>query len=127
MGELNEVSKVVRLTLIRIGIKCDLIGFSYLSVAIEMVVEEPMLVYNLNKLFEKVAKVCNAKSAFRVEANIQNAISFTYNQKGFNSVNDLFGMEVFKSGHKPTTAEIIKLVSEYYLMGLYKRNGCGLF
>lgn len=120
MEDNKEVQRIIKLTLIRLGIKCDLVGFSYLVHAVEVAIEQPMLVYNLKKLFAIVAKKCNVENPFRVEANIQNAITLTFNTKGFSSVNDLYGMEVFKPNYKPTTAEIIKLVAEYYNLGLYK-------
>lgn len=116
----NEIEKIVKLTLIRIGIKCDLVGFSYLAKAIEFAIEDPMQVYNLKGLFADVAKFYNVKNPFRVEANIQNAITFTFNSKGFGVFNDLFKMDVIKGNYKPTTAEVIKLIAEYYEMGLYK-------
>ena len=120
MEDNKEVQRIIKLTLIRLGIKCDLVGFSYLVHAVEVAIEQPMLVYNLKKLFAIVAKKCNVENPFRVEANIQNAITLTFNTKGFSSVNELYGMEVFKPNYKPTTAEIIKLVAEYYNLGLYK-------
>lgn len=120
MEDNKEVQRIIKLTLIRLGIKCDLVGFSYLVHAVEVAIEQPMLVYNLKKLFVIVAKRCNVENSFRVEANIQNAITLTHNTKGFSSINDLYGMEVFKPNYKPTTAEIIKLVAEYYNLGLYK-------
>ena len=120
MEDNKEVQRIIKLTLIRLGIKCDLVGFSYLVHAVEVAIEQPMLVYNLKKLFVIVAKRCNVENPFRVEANIQNAITLTHNTKGFSSINDLYGMEVFKPNYKPTTAEIIKLVAEYYNLGLYK-------
>lgn len=120
MEDNKEVQRIIKLTLIRLGIKCDLVGFSYLVHAVEVAIEQPMLVYNLKKLFAIVAKKCNVENPFRVEANIQNAIALTFNTKGFSSINDLYGMEVFKPNYKPTTAEIIKLVAEYYNLGLYK-------
>lgn len=120
MEENKEIQRIVKLTLIRLGIKCDLVGFSYLVHAVEIVIQQPMLVYNLKKLFAIVAKKCNVENPFRVEANIQNAITLTFNTKGFSSLNDLYGMEVFKPKYKPTTAEFIKLVAEYYTLGLYK-------
>ena len=118
--DIKEMQRIIKLTLIRIGIKCDLMGFSYLTHSVEVAVENPMLIYNLKNLFKVVAKRCGVKNPFRIEANIQNAISLTHNTKGFSSFNDLYGMEVIKPKYKPTTAEVIKLVAEYYNLGLYK-------
>lgn len=116
----NEVEKIVKLTLIRIGIKCDLVGFSYLSKAIELVIRTPSKLYNLSKLFDEVAAIYSVKNPFRVEANIQNAITQTFNTKGLQKVNDLYKMKIFDEKYKPTTAEMINLIVEYYNLGLYK-------
>lgn len=118
----NEVEKVVKLALIRIGIKCDLVGFSYLSKSIELVIETPSKLYNLSKLFDEVAKIFEVKNSFRVEANIQNAITQAYNTKGLQAVNELYGMKIFDAKYKPTTAEMINLIVEYYNLGLYKQS-----
>lgn len=120
MEDKIDMQRIIKLTLIRIGIKCDLVGFSYLVNAVELAIEDPMLVYNLKKLFVLLAKRHNIQNPFRVEANIQNAITLTYNTKGFSSINEIYGIEIFKPNYKPTTAEIIKLVAEYYNLGLYK-------
>lgn len=116
----NELEKVITITLIRIGIKCDLVGFSYLAKAVEYVIEDAKLAYNLKLLYQKVADDFEVKNPFRVEANIQNAITMTYNTKGFDSLNSIFGMQVVLPGHKPSTAELITLVAEYYNLQLYK-------
>ena len=120
MEKIEELHKKIKLVLIRIGIKCDLTGFTYLMYAVELAIEQPMLVYNLRNLFAELTKRCGAKSAFRVEANIQNAINVAYNSKGFGYINEMYGMEILKRKYKPTTAEIIKLVAEYISLGLYK-------
>lgn len=120
MKENDEMQRVIRVTLIRLGIKCDLIGYSYLADAIQLVAQEPTLTYDMQKVFQSVAEKYSAKSAFRVEANIQNALTQAFNTKGFGYINKLYGMEILKPKYKPTTAEFIKLVAEYVNLGLYK-------
>lgn len=120
MENLSEMQRIIKLTLIRLGIKCDLIGFSYLEQAIAVAIEQPMLIYNLKNLFAVVAKICEVENPFRVEANIQNAITFTFRANGLKEMNELYGMEIFKPNYKPTTAEVIKLVAEYYCLDLHK-------
>ena len=115
----KEIEKVVKLTLIRIGIKCDHVGFTFLTQSVKEVIANPELIHDLRRLFTIVAEKCGAKDFFRVEANMHNAIAFTYKTKGFGK---LYGMEVLKAEHKPTTAEVIRLVAEYYSLGLYKND-----
>ncbi len=116
----KNVEKIVKLTLIRLGVKCDLIGFTYLAKSILIAIERPLLVYNLKTLFKEVAESCGVTNPFRIEANIQNAINSTYKYKGWTSFNDLYGVEVFKPNYKPTTAEVIMLIAEYYKLGMYE-------
>lgn len=116
----KDKERVVKLALIRLGFKCDLVGFSYLAKSIEIVIDTPTKLYNLSKLFDEVAALFNVKNPFRVEANIQNAITQVYNAKTLAGFNDLYGMLIFKKYYKPTTAEVINLVAEYYSLGLYK-------
>ncbi|MBP3431589.1 MAG: hypothetical protein J6K39_01900 [Clostridia bacterium] len=118
----QEIEKIVRLTLIRIGIKCDHTGFTYLEHAIKEVIENPKLLRNLRSLFTIVARQCGASSAFRVEANIHNSLVVTQKRHGFDFINTIFGFQVVKPGQRPTIGELIKLVAEYYTMGLYKHN-----
>lgn len=117
----NEREKILKLMLIRIGIKCDFVGFTYLLYSVEFVIDQPNLLHDFHTLFSKVAERCGLESAFRVEANIQNAIKYTHLKKGFGAINELFGMEVLRPNYKPMTAELIKLCAEYYHMGLYKQ------
>ena len=118
----KEKDKIVKLTLIRIGIKCDHVGFTFLVQAVKEVIDNPELIHDLRKLFSIVAEKCGAKDFFRVEANMHNAIVFTYKTKGFGFINKLYGMEVLSPERKPTTAEIIRLVAEYYSLGLYSND-----
>jgi len=120
MEDCSEIEKIIKLTLIRIGIKCDMVGFVYLEKAIEFVIESPFYVYNLKDLFKKVAEYFGVQNSYRVEANIQNAISATYDLRGFDAINEIFHMEVFEPKRKPSTAELIKLIAEYYKLKLYE-------
>ena len=118
----KEKDKIVKLTLIRIGIKCDHVGFTFLVQAVKEVIENPELIHDLRRLFTIVAQKCGAKDFFRVEANMHNAIVFTHKTKGFGFINKLYGMEVLSPERKPTTAEVIRLVAEYYSLGLYTND-----
>ena len=119
-AEKKEREKIIKLLLIRIGIKCDFVGYTYLVHSVQQVIDNPKLLYDLRALFAIVAKDCEEPNPFRVEANIQNAIKYTYSKKGFEAINELYGMQVLRSDHKPTTAEMINLCAEYYRLGLYK-------
>ena len=75
--EQKEREKIIKLLLIRVGIKCDFVGYTYLAHSVQTVIDNPKLLYNLRALFAIVAKECGEPNPFRVEANIQNAIKYT--------------------------------------------------
>lgn len=119
--ELEKIRKVVKFALIKIGIRCDLVGFSYLCVAIELVILNPNLSHNLCKgLYKEVGKAFNVKKQTCVERNIRHAIENTYINKNFSELNKLLHSELYSIQDKPTAGELIKLVAEYYNLGLYK-------
>lgn len=121
--ELSNMRKVIKLALIRIGIRCDLIGFSYLCYAIELVILEPELIHCLCKdLYIKVSKKFDVKKDNCVERSIRHAIENTYVNKSFAELNKMFKMQLYTIDDKPTAGELIRLIAEYYNLELYKSN-----
>lgn len=119
--ELLNMRRIIKLTLIRIGIRCDLIGFSYLCLAIEMVVQNPKLIHNLCKgLYIEVGKRFDTSKENCVERSIRHAIENTYINKSFAELNKMFKTQLYTIDDKPTAGELIRLVAEYYNLGLYK-------
>lgn len=118
--DLEKARKIIRLTLIKIGIRCDLNGFSYLCYAIELVIQNPKLGHNLCKgLYVEVGKKYeNEKSC--VERSMRNAIENTYINKSFTELNRMFNTHFYTVTYKPTPGEFIRLIAEYYTLGLYK-------
>ncbi len=121
--ELLEMRKVITMTLIQIGIRCDLRGFNYLRYAIELVIQDPSLIYGVCKgLYVKVGEHFNIEKPTNVERNIRHAIDNTFLFKNFESLNKLIGENLFTIKDKPTVGELIRLVAEYYNFGLYKKQ-----
>ncbi len=120
--ELSTIRKIIKLTLIRIGIRCDLIGFSYLCYAIELVILNPNLIHSLCKdLYTKVSEKFDVKKDSCVERSIRHAIENTYINKSFAELNRMFKMQLYTVDEKPTAGELIRLVAEYYNLGLYTK------
>lgn len=123
-ADLHDARRIIKLTLIKIGIRCDLIGFSYLCYAVELVIQEPQLIHNLcNGLYEEVCKRFDVEKKSCVERSIRHAIDNTYNCKSFAELNKMFNIELYSINDKPTAGELINLVAEYYNLGLYKTDG----
>lgn len=125
--DIFKVRKIIKMTLIKIGIRCDLIGFSYLCYAVELVIKNPMLIHKLCKgLYIEVGRKFQIENENCVERSIRHAIDNTYNLKSFQELNKMFGTELYSIYDKPTAGELIKLVAEFYNLGLYKEflTGC---
>lgn len=119
--ELHSMRRIIKLTLIRIGIRCDLVGFSYLCSAIELVIQNPKLIHNLCKgLYIEVSRKFDASKENCVEHSIRHAIENTYIYKSFTELNRMFKTQLYTIDDKPTAGELIRLVAEYYNLGLYK-------
>ena len=119
MEQSDEMEKIIRLALIKIGIKCDLKGYFYLTKAIKLVIDDPLLVFDMKSVYKKIAQIYKLKDCYRVEANVLNAINYMFESHGIEGINALFKMEILKSDRKPNVAEFIQLICEYYSLGLY--------
>lgn len=119
----SELRRIIKMALMETGIRCDLTGFTYLCTAIELVIEKPELCHHLCKgLYAEVGKVHSIENECCVERSIRHAIDATFNQKTFEGINKMFGMELFSAYEKPTAGELIRLIAEYYNLGLYNKD-----
>lgn len=121
--ELEKMRKIIKMTLIRIGVRCDFIGFSYLCYAIELVILQPELIHNLCKgLYVKVGEKFGTEAENNVERSIRHAIENVFICRNFSELNKMFNTILYKINDKPTAGEFIKLIAEYYNLGLYKND-----
>lgn len=121
--ELKTMQKIVKLALIRIGIRCDHIGFSYLCYGVELVVKDPELLKNLCKgLYVKIGEKFQVTKSSSVERSIRTAIDNTFINHTYEELNKMFKATLYTIKDKPTASELIRLVAEYYLLGLYKED-----
>ena len=113
--ELLDMRRIIKLALIRIGIRCDLIGFNYLCFAIELVILKPSLIHNLCKgLYLAVGQKFKIENENCVERSIRHAIENTYINKSFAELNKMFKTQLYTINDKPTVGELIRLVAEYF-------------
>ncbi len=120
--DLNNARRVIKLALIKIGIRCDLLGFSYLCYAAELVIEKPNRIHKLcSCLYKEIAEKFSS-SENCVERGIRHVIEITYLNKGFMELNRMFNIPLYTLDSKPTAGELIRLVSEYFVLGLYKQD-----
>lgn len=121
--QLENIRKIIKLAYIRIGIRCDLVGFGYLCYGTEKVIQNPDLIHNLcNGLYVEIANQFEADKVTSVERSIRHAIDNTQESKSFGELNNMFKTLLYTVNEKPTVGELIRLVAEYYLLGLYKED-----
>lgn len=120
MENIEDIRKITKLALLKIGMRCDFSGFNYLSYAIELVIQNPELINSLcTNLYVKIGEHFGVKNISCVERSMRHAISNIEKKKGFGSLNDMFNANLFEKGSRPTAGELIRLMAEYYNTGLY--------
>lgn len=119
----DDVIKILKHTLIKMGVRCDMIGFEYLCCAVKLVIERPELIHRLcNGLYVQVAKEFEGTKTGCVERSIRHIIETTYINRGFMSLNKMFKTDIYSINDKPTAGEFINLLAQYYNLGLYKED-----
>ena len=119
--EMFLMNKVITLTLIKIGIRCDLIGFSYLCSAIKLAILNPHMLRKICKnLYVAVGQEHNVEKTNNVERSMRHAIDNAFVNQNFSEINKMFNTILYNADEKPTVGELITLVSDFYTLGLYK-------
>lgn len=119
--KLAEMRRIIKLTLLKIGIRCDLVGFVYLAYAIEQVIQNPNLMKNLcGNLYVQISEKFGVSTPNRIERSIRHAITICGKLHNFDELNNLFKTKIYSKDNKPTAGELIKLLSDFYNLGLYK-------
>ena len=114
------MEKIIKLALIRAGIRVDLEGFKYLCKAIELGIERPELLQRICKgLYTEVANFFHT-TYYCVERSIRHAIEQTNIEKSFQILNKMFHIDIFTVHDKPTASQFINLMVEYINLELYK-------
>ena len=112
--------KQVKLFLLRAGIKCDQVGFTFLKEIILRCADDQSLLKNFKALCASVGQKLGEDNPVRIEANMNNAIKNAFKNKRLEGLNKLFGAAVVNGTRKPTCLEIIRLGIEYINLELYK-------
>ena len=99
-----------------IGIPAHVIGYQYLKEAIKLTLENTNLVNNMTKeLYPLVAKKFDT-NAGKIERSIRNAITTAWNRGKMESINQIFGYQVYGKNDKPTNGEFIALVADKIML-----------
>ncbi len=100
----------IQTALLEIGIPANLLGFKYLSDALEFAISDDVYIYETTKrLYPDVAKKNNTTPT-RVERGIRHSIESAFNRNGI-SIHKLFGNSINANKGKPTNSEFIATVA----------------
>ena len=108
----EKISKIF----ISVGIPPHIKGYSYLREGIKLAVESPDVINNITKkLYPMIGeKYCTSPS--KVERAIRHAIEVAWSRGRINNINDLFGVQTYLAGEKPTNGEFIALIADKMLL-----------
>lgn len=109
--ELANVSADITGIFKEIGIPQNIMGYNYLRVAVQRVVENPQYVQSIcKKLYGDIAEIFNTKPA-RVERCIRTAIETAWSRADLDVIEYYFGNTVSGYSGKPTNSEFICLIA----------------
>lgn len=104
--------ETVKTLLLEIGIPANLKGYSYLSYAIGLLVEQNKISGSITKeLYPAVALKFNS-TVSRVERGIRHAIEIAWCRGKIKHINEIFGINLYNDYEKPTSCEFISLVAD---------------
>ena len=119
---IEDVEGMVTEMIHEVGVPAHIKGYSYLRVAIMLVLEDRQLIESITKLlYPTVAKRFNT-SASRVERAIRHAIEVAWVRGDTDTLNSIFGFTINQSKGKPTNSEFIAMISDKLRLQMKKAN-----
>lgn len=108
-----ETSGIQKL-LMQIGIPANMLGFSYIVTALELIALDPDYLNHITKgLYVDVAKKCSSTAA-RVERNIRHAIEIGFLKGDLEEIEKIFHCSSYSDKGAPTNSKFLAEV--YYYM-----------
>lgn len=108
----KQISKIF----VSIGIPPHIKGYQYLRTAIKMCVKDTTIISSITKrLYPDVAKAYKTTPS-KVERAIRHAIEVCWNRGKIDTINNIFGSQVFTRNDRPTNGEFIALLADKLLL-----------
>ena len=108
----EKISKIF----ISVGIPPHTKGYSYLREGVKLAVEEPDVINNITKKLYPMIGEKYSTTPSKVERAIRHAIEVAWARGRINNINDLFGVQTYLAGEKPTNGEFIALIADKMLL-----------
>lgn len=114
--EMPSIDKQISKIFVSIGIPPHIKGYQYLRTAIKMCVKDTTVISAITKkLYPDVAKEYDTTPS-KVERAIRHAIEVCWNRGKIDSINNIFGSQVFTKNDRPTNGEFIALLADKLLL-----------
>ena len=110
----EKISKIF----ISVGIPPHIKGYSYLREGIKLAVDSPDVINNITKKLYPMIGEKYSTSPSKVERAIRHAIEVAWSRGRINNINELFGVQTYLAGEKPTNGEFIALIADKMLLEL---------
>lgn len=108
----KQISKIF----VSIGIPPHIKGYQYLRSAVKMCIKDTGIISAITKrLYPDVAKEYKTTSS-KVERAIRHAIEVCWNRGKIDTINNIFGSQVFTRNDRPTNGEFIALLADKLLL-----------
>lgn len=114
-GNMSIDERISRI-FISVGIPPHIKGYGYLREGIKMAVESPEVINNITKKLYPMIGEKYATTPSKVERAIRHAIEVAWARGRINNINDLFGVQTYLGGEKPTNGEFIALIADKMLL-----------
>ncbi len=112
-GNLDEkISKIF----ISVGIPPHIKGYGYLREGIRLAVESPDVINNITKKLYPMIGEKYQTTPSKVERAIRHAIEVAWSRGRISNINELFGVQTYLTGEKPTNGEFIALIADKMLL-----------
>lgn len=108
----ERISKIF----ISVGIPPHIKGYGYLREGIKLAVDNPDVINNITKKLYPMIGEKYATTPSKVERAIRHAIEVAWARGRIGNINDLFGVQTYLSGEKPTNGEFIALIADKMLL-----------
>ena len=95
-----------------IGIPAHIKGYGYLREAVKMVIANKDVINRITKeLYPGIAQICGTTPS-KVERAIRHAIEVAFSRGRIENINQVFGINIYSKGDKPTNGEFIALIAD---------------
>ncbi len=101
---------------ISVGIPPHIKGYGFLREGVKMVVKNPSIINNITKKLYPMIGERFETAPSKVERAIRHAIEVSWAKGRIETINSLFGVNVYMGQEKPTNGEFIALMAEKMLL-----------